>query len=387
MLRNPDFVPNSKGPIPNRVVPAGVDVHPGELSPLIAFTSYVLCCVTFIVVVTRVNNFWDMSRNHGDNAAYLTIAQATREWRFSGPDLQNVRNIYRGTGYCVAVVSKLTSLPVGRCLPLLTLACSALALYFCGRLWGWRVAAIFAFIDVSYTQRVCLGGCESIFIVLVLASLWLWRKQNPLAAMTCATLALWTRPTGIFLVFAIGAVLLWHRQWRDLLRSAAIVGSLEALYLTPILFAAKDPMAPITGYAGDWSSAWPITVPFYPLLHEAFTGGAPWTNHLKNGFYIALTIYGVVTLWKRRHKAFADLAGQAESIFFLLFAGFCVSYNSFGAYTDYPRYSSPIVPQSVLDLRSRFINSWVTLLMSVAAGLLSAVSALNVRAVFHMLFH
>jgi hypothetical protein len=166
-----------------------------------------------------------------------------------------------------------------------------------------------------------------------------------------------------------------------------LAGFLGALYLAPIIFAAKDPLAPVNGYADDWYSASPITLPFYPLVREALTGGAPWTNHLKNGFYIVLTIFGVLTLWKRRHKAFADLAGQVESIFFLLFAAFCVSYNSFGAYTDYPRYSAPIIPQSILDLRSRLLTQWVMLPMSVAAGLLTAASALNVRAVFHMLLH
>jgi len=387
MPQNPDYEPESKGPIQNGATLARADVHPNELSALTAFTSYVLCCVTFIVAVTRVHNFWDVSRNHGDNAGYLTIAQSTLEGRFSGPDLQNVRYLYRGTGYCVAIVSKVTSLPVVRCLPLLTMACGALGLYFCGRLWGWRVATLFTFINVAYTQRVCLGGCEAIFVVLLFASLWLWRKEYTLSAVTCAALAVWTRPTGIFLLVALGAVLLWHRRWRDLLKSALMAGFLGALYLAPIVFAAKDPLAPVNGYADDWYSASPITLPFYPLVHAALTGGWPWTYHLKNSFYVALTIFGVATLWKRRRKAFANVAGQVESIFFLLFAAFCVSYNSNWAYTEYPRFSTPIIPQSVLDLRSRLLNGWVILPMSVVAGLLSAMSALNVRTVMHMLLH
>jgi hypothetical protein len=385
MLQEGVWVPNSEGPVRNEEALASADNHANQLSGLTAFASYILCCATFIVVVAGVRNFWEMSRNFGDNAAYLTIAQATQEGRFSGPDLQNVRNFYRGTGYCVALVSKLTSLPVARCLPLLALACGALALYFCGRLWGWRVATLFSFIDIAYTGRLCLGGCEPFFVVFLFASLWLWRQQRTLSAMTCAALATCTRPTGVFLLVALTAVLIWHRRWRDVLKSAVVVAALGALYLAPIIFAAKDPWAPIDGYASDWYSASPITLPFYPLLREAMTGGAAWTNHLKNGFYIALTLLGAVTLWKRRHKAFADLAGQAESSFFLLFAGFCFSYNSYGAYVDYPRYSTPLIPQSVLGLRSRFFKGWVPLLTGAAAGLVSALSALNVRAVFHML--
>ena len=376
---------SSEVPTQDEALLGGADSPPSQLTSLTAFASYVLCCATFIVVVSGVRDFWEMSRTYADNSAYLTIAQATLEGRFGGPDLQNVRNFYRGTGYCVAVVSKLTSLPVARCLPLLALACGALALYFCGRLWGWRVATLFSFINIAYTPRSCLGGCEPIFVVFLFASLWLWRQQRTLSAIACAALATSTRPTGVFLLLALAAVLVWHRRWRDVLRSAVVVAALGALYLAPIIFAAKDPWAPINGYAEDWYSASPITLPFYPLLREAVTGGAAWTNHLKNGFYVALTLLGVATLWKRRRKAFADPAGQAESFFFLLFAGFCVSYNSYGAYVDYPRYSTPLIPQSVLGLRSRFFRGWVPLLTSAAAGLVSALSALNVRAVLHML--
>ena len=370
-------------------MPVAISAEPkagaSEASAVFAFTCYALCCLAFIAAISLTSNFWEVSRQHGDNRAYLTIAQAAVEGRFSGPDLQGVRNFYRGTGYAVALASVLTTMSVARCLPLLTMACGALAMYLCGRLWGWRVASLFAFIDIAYTQRVCLGGCESIFVALIFASLWSWRRQRTLSAMAWATLALWTRPTGLLLLVALGAVLLWHRRWRDLLRSAAVVGVLGAIYLGPLVMAAKDPMAPVNGYAGDWYSASPITVPFYPLIREALSGGAPWSNHLKNGFYIALTVFGVVTLWRRRRTAFADPASQVESGFFLLFAGFCVSYNSYGAYVDYPRYSSPIIPQSVLAVRARVLATWVLLPISAAAGLMSAASAMNVRSLLQML--
>jgi hypothetical protein len=367
------------------VISAESKADPHESSALVAFACYVMCCLAFIVAVSLTSNFWDASRHHGDNQAYLTIAQAAAEGRFSGPDLDSLRNFYRGTGYAVALASMLTTVPVARCLPILTLACGAIAMYLCGRLWGWRIASLFAFIDIAYTQRVCLGGCESIFVALVFASLWAWRKERTLSAMAWATLALWTRPTGLLLLVALGAVLLWHRRWRDILRSAAVVGTLGAIYLAPLVMAAKDPLAPVNGYADDWYSASPITLPFYPLLREALSGGAPWSNHLKNGFYIALTVFGVVTLWRRRRTAFTGLASQVESSFFLLFAGFCVSYNSFGAYVDYPRYSAPIVPQSLLGIRARRLASWVIFPISAAAGLVSAASAMNVRNLFHML--
>jgi hypothetical protein len=166
-----------------------------------------------------------------------------------------------------------------------------------------------------------------------------------------------------------------------------MASALGALYVAPLIYLAKDPWAAVNGYASDWYGALPITVPFYPLLRAGLANAAPWTNDVKICFYILLTVFGLVTLWKQRHKAFANPEGQAEWIFYLLFAGFCVSYNSPWAYDAYPRYSLPIIPQSTLGIKTRLLTAWVILPMSVIAGLLSAASALNVRNVFHMLVH
>jgi hypothetical protein len=364
--------------------PDSVEACHGQLTAPIAFISYALCCLTFIAIVTRVNNYWEMSRTHGDNGAYLTIAQATVEGRFSGADLEAVRKFYRGTGYCIALASLLTGVSVARCVPVLGLVCGALSIYFCGRLWGWPVAALFSFIGVEYTNQVCEGSCEPFFVLFLFVSLWLWRRQHPLSAFMFAALATTVRPTGVFLLLAFAAVLILHRRWRDLCMAAIAVSALGALYLAPLAYLAKDPWAPVNGYASDWYGALPITVPFYPLLRSALASPAPWTNNVKICFYILLTVFGLMTLWKRRHEAFANSEGQAEWIFYLLFAGFCVSYNSAWAYTGYPRFSAPIIPQSVLGIRSRFLTAWVILPMSVMAGFLSAVSALNLHTVLHM---
>jgi len=365
----------------------GVEPHARHLTASMAFTSYALCCLTFIVAVTRVRNFWEMSSNWADNPKYLTIAQEAVKGRFAGPALEDVRQYYRGAGYCIALVSRLTALPPAACLPLMSLACGALSVYFCGRLWGWRVATLFAFINIALTQPECLGGSEPFFVVFLFASLWLWRQKHELSAVAVAVLATSVRPTGALLLLALAGVLAWHRKWRDVLKSGLIAAVLGALYIAPLMFVAKDPLAPVTGYAGDWYGPFPVTFPFYPLVRTALMPGTPWIRHVKIWLYLAFTLFGLVTLWKRRRQAFADLASQGEWVFFLLFAGFCVSYNSYYGYDEYPRFSSPIVPQSLVDLRSRLLTPWTILPMSVVAGLLSAASALNVRTVFHMLFH
>ena len=365
----------------------GVEPRAKHLTASLAFASYALCCLAFIVAVTRVRNFWEMSSKWADNPKYLTIAEEAVKGRFAGPALEDVRQYYRGTGYCIALVSKLTALPPSACLPLMSLACGVLSVFLCGRLWGWRVATLFAFINIALTQPECLGGSEPFFIFFLFASLWLWRKEHLLSAVAVAGLATSVRPTGLFLLLALIGVLAWHRRWHDVMKSGLITAILAALYIAPLMFMAKDPLAPVNGYAGDWYGPFPVTFPFYPLIRTALHPGTPWIRHVKIWLYLAFTLFGLVTLWMRRRRAFADLASQGEWVFFLLYAWFCVSYNSYYGYDEYPRFSSPIVPQSLVDLRSRLLTPWVILPMSVVAGLLSAASALNVRTVYHMLFH
>jgi hypothetical protein len=378
---------NSKSQTSGDTVLHRAEPRAKPLTASLAFASYALCCLSFIAAITRVRNFWEMSSTWADNPKYLTIAQEAVKGRFAGPALEDVRQYYRGTGYCIALVSKLTTLPPPVCLPLMGLVCGALAVYFCGRLWGWRVATLFAFINIALTQPECLGGSEPFFILFLYASLWLWRKKHIGSAAAVAVLATSVRPTGVFLLLALAGVLAWHRRWRDVLKSSLITAILGALYIAPLMFMAKDPLAPVNGYAGDWYGPFPVTIPFYPLIHTALLPGTPWIRHVKIWLFLAFTLFGIMTLWKRRHRAFADLTNQGEWIFFLLFAGFCVSYNSYYGYDEYPRFSSPIVPQSLVDLRSRLLRPSVILPMSVVAGLLSAASALNVRTVYHMLFH
>ena len=365
----------------------GARATPKPLTASIAFASYALCCLTFILATTRVRNYWEMSRTHGDNAAYLTIAQAAVEGRFSGPDLQAIRQFYRGTGYCVALVSIVTRVSVARCLPILGLICGALSVYFCGRLWGWSVAAIFSFIGVEYTNQVCEGSAEPFFVLFLFVSLWQWRQKHTLSAFTFAVLATTVRATGVFLILALAAALILHRRWRDLGKAAVVVTALGALYLAPLVFLARDPWAPVNGYSGDWYGALPIAAPFYPLLRAGWENVSPWTNDVKICFYIMLTVFGLVTLWKRRRSAFANPEGQAEWTFYLLFAGFCVSYNSPWAYTGYPRFSAPIIPQSILGIPSRLLTAGVILPLSAMGGLVSAACALNVHTVLHLLVH
>ena len=385
ILASTNSSPDSPGPTLKEASAAGD--RPGQFSALVALMTYALCCVTFIAVITFFRDFWEVSARFGDNAAYLTIARAALHGRFSGPDLEPIRNYYRGTGYCVALVSKLTTLSPARCLPILGILCGGVAVFLCGRLWGWRVATLFAFLNIVYTQRLCLGGCEPFFVLFLFASLLLWKGDHPVSAMACAALATTVRPTGIFLLVALGVVLAWHRRWRKLLWGTLVAAALGALYLAPMVFAARNNMAPLTGYADDWNTSSPISVPFYPLFLGAVRSDYGWAFHLKICFYILLTLFGAVTLWRRRREAFAHPAEQVQSLFFLLFAAFCVSYNSDFAYDEFPRFIAPLVPQSVLDVRSRYLQSWVMWPLSALAGMLSAASALNVYVVYHLLVH
>lgn len=340
-------------------------------SPRLAFAAYVLCCATFVGAFAARGDYGSMVRRFGDNPAYLTIARAAAGGRFTGPDLDEFRQFYRGTSYVVAVVARVLRVPVEVAMPIVTLLCGAVMVYFCGRLWGWTVAAVASFVDVALTQRICLGGAEPLFLALLFASMWQWRRGRPLAAALLAALATTVRPTGVFLLAAIGVALIGERRWRVLALSVGVGTAIGALYLLPFLTRA-DLSAPATGYARDWYGPSPIGVPFVPLVRRALVPGEPVANFIKNGFYLALTVAGFVGVWRRRKFC-------VESMFFVVFALFCWSYNSPWAWAEYARFSSPIVPQSVSYLSLRRVELWM-LPLAVVFGLLAFACSIDVRA-------
>lgn len=71
-----------------------------------------------------------------------------------------------------------------------------------------------------------------------------------------------------------------------------------------------------------------------------------------------------------------------------LFRSLDSAYDSRWAFLEYPRFSIPLVPQSLSGFRSRLFNRWCVIMpASVAAGLLSGVSSLMELRPFLRLLH
>jgi Gpi18-like mannosyltransferase len=333
--------------------------------------------IGFLVIVS-VDPFWERVHVFGDSPFYVRIAVAIRKWEFSDVSPWH----FWGLPYVMAVVSLITSLSEWWSLVIVSLAAGVAATYLVKRLWGGWVAAYFLILSIEWQQRVLLGGAEPLFLLLLLASLLAVRRERwPLAALFAA-LATVVRPLGIFLLIALGIVLLARKEYRKLIACTAIGLLVGIIYLVPFVYYFGDVLANFRFYqTNDWGSASPIGWPFVSIIQGAISFDLPWTARARSGFWILFYILAVTAMIRR--PAFREYARRypAEALFAGAYILFAFSYNSsVWAWVEFARYALPALPIALFALEAYLPHDrrlvWA---LAPVTGALSAMSAMNVR--------
>jgi Gpi18-like mannosyltransferase len=333
--------------------------------------------IGFLVIVS-VDPFWERVHVFGDSPFYVRIAVAIRKWEFSDVSPWH----FWGLPYVMAVVSLITSLSEWWSLVIVSLAAGVAATYLVKRLWGGWVAAYFLILSIEWQQRVLLGGAEPLFLLLLLASLLAVRRDRwPLAALFAA-LATVVRPLGIFLLIALGIVLLARKEYRKLIACTAIGLLVGIIYLVPFVYYFGDVLANFRFYqTNDWGSASPIGWPFVSIIQGAISFDLPWTARARSGFWILFYILAVTAMIRR--PAFREYARRypAEALFAGAYILFAFSYNSsVWAWVEFARYALPALPIALFALEAYLPHDrrlvWA---LAPVTGALSAMSAMNVR--------
>jgi Gpi18-like mannosyltransferase len=333
--------------------------------------------IGFLVIVS-VDPFWERVHVFGDSPFYVRIAVAIRKWEFSDVSPWH----FWGLPYVMAVVSLITSLSEWWSLVIVSLAAGVAATYLVKRLWGGWVAAYFLILSIEWQQRVLLGGAEPLFLLLLLASLLAVRRERwPLAALFAA-LATVVRPLGIFLLIALGIVLLARKEYRKLIACTAIGLLVGIIYLVPFVYYFGDVLANFRFYqTNDWGSASPIGWPFVSIIQGAISFDLPWTARARSGFWILFYILAVTAMIRR--PAFREYARRypAEALFAGAYVLFAFSYNSsVWAWVEFARYALPALPIALFALEAYLPHDrrlvWA---LAPVTGALSAMSAMNVR--------
>jgi len=287
---------------------------------------------------------------------YSFISAALRHWDFRAVPADQPKEFW-GLPYLSAVFAGLTSLSDTTAILIIDFCAYLATIVLCERLWGRLIAVWFMVVNWFWLDSSVAGGCEPVFMALLLGSFLAVRKERWILAATLASCASIVRPIGIFALVAIGGVLLMRRDIRKLLLAVSIGAVTGLLYLTPLTLAYGSPMASIRSYqSNDWAGASPVTIPLLPIIKGALYTRDTMRLPLKIliGFWVLLTLAGMIR-WTfgvsfRRHLE----AHPVEAIFAVLYTVFLFSYNTnFWVWQHFPRFALPVLPFVLMAFRGR----------------------------------
>jgi hypothetical protein len=338
--------------------------------------------VLFLATILHFKSYASVVRTFGDNGAYISAASTIRHWDFQGFQVKQ----FLGYSYAMASVAAITGMPVGACLLFVSILSSLVSVVLTFRLWGGRVAAFFAITNFEWMQRSFLGGAEPLFVLLLFASFLAVRSERWKMAAGFAAFATITRPLGIFALVAIGAVLLWRREFRKVLSCVTIAAGVGMLYVLPFWLYLGDPLYQIHRYqTSDWHSGSSIGLPLVSIVQSVIHNQQPWTNLVPTLSWTIFAFVGLLMLAFRRKSAAHKF--RVEWLFAIFYVVFLLCYNSpQWARADFPRFIIPVAPLLFMALwewlpRDRRIL-WA---ISLVSPTLAAASALGVRNVISAL--
>jgi hypothetical protein len=320
----------------------------------------------------------------GDNAAYLGVAKAIRDWDFHGAGVQH----FMGYPYAIAAVSLVLHLPLTFCLWLVAGVASLVSTLLIARLFGTWVAAYFATSNLAWWQTSLLGGSEPLAVALGMGAFWSFRRGYPLLAALLGALATTVRPLMFFTLVGIGIALLQQKHYAKFVAAFALGLGIGVLYAWPLARYFGDPLLTAHSYTSRDYGALNVVGPHGRLFGWPFHGiivgtmlyPAPWTNLVLSFSWIALVVAGTVAMFARDLRKFWQ-SHPAEAIFcgLYLLALFCYDYLVW-ARGNFMRFSIPVLPFVFFALLRWLPKDRRALwCLGVLAPVLAACSAIGIR--------
>jgi len=285
------------------------------------------------------------------------ISAAIRHWNFKGLPANQPKEFW-GFAYVAAAVAAITRIPDIYSAVLVAASMFVVASYLCGRLWGTTIAAWFMGVNWWYIDGAVEGLSEPLFMALVFGSFIAMRKEKWAIAALLASGATVVRPVGIFVLLAMGIVLLWRKEYRQLAIAVSIGAAIGIAYMIPMQLIYGNPLANVSGYrTSDWAGYLPVGLPFVALFkgaahvvttwhvtHPGFVW-RPLVEELVTATWVLVTLAGVVKMgfdngFRRYARAY-----PAEAIFAGSYATFLFCYNSdIWSWDMFVRFALPLAP-------------------------------------------
>ncbi|MFZ0590559.1 MAG: hypothetical protein WAM39_08760 [Bryobacteraceae bacterium] len=308
------------------------------------------------------------------------LSAGIRHWDFRGLDPSQPKELW-GYSYLSALVAAVTRLPDIYAIVVVSSTMFVVANYLCCRLWGTTVAAWFMVVSWWWLDGATEGMTEPLFMALVLGSFLAFRKGQWVVAAVLASGATVVRPTGIFVLGAIGMVLLLRREWRRLAVTFIIGLIVGILYAIPMKLIYGDALANVHGYqTHDWSNGFPVTIPLLPEIKGAFMEGGHLRLKVLITAWVLVTLVGLTKMATDKRFWRYSKIYPVEAIFAGVFAIFLFCYNApYWAWLHFPRFVIPLIPFLLLVFLDRLPRDrrivWTVAGLNIAISVLAKVPA------------
>ena len=244
-----------------------------------------VCSVLYVSAIVALGSYWGTVHGFGDNQPYIQIAHAIQRWDFS----QLHAKLFWGLPYFMAAGSILTRVPLTVSLLLISFLCSIIAVLLICKLWDTWTAIFFVIFSREWLERSLLGGAEPLFMTFVFGAFLAVRREKWWLASLLASLATVVRPMGIFVLIAIGLVLVWRRDYRRLSVASAIGVFVGLMYVLPFTIYFGTPIANVKGYDhADWNSGVPLNFPGVAIVQDVIAAHGTKLNLVRTVLWIML---------------------------------------------------------------------------------------------------
>ena len=198
------------------------------------------------------------------------------------------------------------------------------------------LSLVFIFFPSRWLLYHSIGAAEPLFVLLVLASLYCFKKDWPLAACALAGLATVTKIFGILLFVSYAALYIYNKQYRRLPYTLLIPALLVVNFLVYQLV-----FGDFFAYF-KWNGSFMSLLPFMDFFGNAAVG-------ITNNAELFMAMYLLYFIGTLRLRKFPELL--AVALPFALFMAFVY-------HPDISRYLLPIAPLALLIGFDDVISRW-----------------------------
>jgi hypothetical protein len=290
-----------------------------------------------------------------DNSNYLAVADFIRNWV---PTNSLANQHFWGYPYFIIAVSSILHLPSLQAMVGISLLSSILTCLLLHQLYGGLVAVAFGMVSSTWILLSVFGGCEPLFMALLLASFLAARRERWLLGIFLGCVATTVRPIGILMPLALIGSLLWQRNWSATVRCCVVTLATAVAYLVPIYLLTGDALVQPRLYSADWqvhdfslAHGGILTFPALRLLQGFYNLHDRWNSWpaaVLRLVWILATIGGAILLWTPRLARELPLL---ERIFGCAYATFLVCYNFDYISLYIPRFVLPVLPLMLFTVR------------------------------------